>query len=147
MKRIRSLLPLGVIGFLIVLGLLAGCYRPASPDVTATPAAGAEDAPSEPGLMATAAAESTRTAEMAAATATPTEVPPTSTPTPTATAQPASNNAGAASDPVGDLVGHLHGEAAGDCDEVSSPPPFLGYEPGLLKDVQMAREGAGADLC
>jgi LysM repeat protein len=88
MKRIRSLLPLGVIGFLIVLGLLASCYRPASPDVTATPAAGAEGAPSEQDQIATAAAESTRMAEAAAATATPTEVPPTSTPTPTATAVP-----------------------------------------------------------
>ena len=62
MKRIRSLSPLGAIGFLIVLGLLAGCYRPASPDVTATPAAGAEGAPPEQEQMATAAAESTRTA-------------------------------------------------------------------------------------
>ena len=88
MKRIRSLLPLGAIGMLIVLGMLAGCYRPASPDVTATPAAGAEVAPSEQDQMATAAAEATRTAEMAGATATPTETPPTSTPTPTATAAP-----------------------------------------------------------
>jgi LysM repeat protein len=88
MKRIRSLLPLGAIGILIVLGMLAGCYRPASPDVTATPAAGAVVAPSEQDQMATAAAETTRTAEMAEATATPTETPPPSTPTPTATAVP-----------------------------------------------------------
>jgi len=90
MKRIRSLLPLGAIGMLIVLGMLAGCYRPAAPDVTATPAAGAEVVPSEQDQLATAAAESTRTAEMAEATPTPTAtpVPPTPTPTPTATPLP-----------------------------------------------------------
>ena len=87
MERTRSFLPLGVIGMLIVLSLLAGCYRPAAPDVTPTAAAAAEDVPSEEDQLATAAAESTRTAEMAEATATPTEPPPTPTPT-TAPATP-----------------------------------------------------------
>ena len=89
MERTRSFLPLGVIGMLIVLSLLAGCYRPAAPDVTPTAAAAAEDVPSEEDQLATAAAESTRTAEMAEATATPTEPPPTPTPT-TAPATPTS---------------------------------------------------------
>lgn len=87
MERTRSFLPLGVIIMLIVLSLLAGCYRPAAPDVTPTAAAAAEGVPSEADQLATAAAESTRTAEMAEATATPTEPPPTPTPT-TAPATP-----------------------------------------------------------
>jgi len=81
MERTRSFLPLGAIGVLIVLSLLAGCYRPAAPDVTPTAAAAAEIVPSEEDQLATAAAESTRTAEMAETTATPTMPPPTPTPT------------------------------------------------------------------
>lgn len=77
-----------------MLGLLGGCYRPAAPDVTATPAGGAAAAPSETDQIATAAAESTRVAETATeATSTvgaPTvpASPPTPTFTPTPTAVP-----------------------------------------------------------
>jgi LysM repeat protein len=88
MMRKRSVLPLGTIGLLIVLGLLAGCYRPAAPDVTPTPAGGAEAAPSDEEQIATAAAESTRVAAAAEETATPTVPPPTPTPSPTPTPVP-----------------------------------------------------------
>jgi LysM repeat protein len=96
MKRTHTSLPLCMIGLLVVLGLLSGCYRPAAPDVTATPAAGAEAAQAEegtPDLIATGIAESdraTRMAEEAATGETPT-VPPTPTSTPTvvpATSEP-----------------------------------------------------------
>jgi len=82
MKRIRSLIPLGMIGLVVVLGVLAGCYRPVAPDLTPTVAGEAEAVPPEDAQMATAAAESTRAALGAAEeTATPTEEPPTPTPT------------------------------------------------------------------
>ena len=97
------------LGFLAVLGLLTGCLRQASPDVTATPAAGAHGlAPTETsGVMidatamaGTAIANATLAAQAAEAlspTATPTPlptatpIPPTATPTavPVATAAPA----------------------------------------------------------
>ena len=104
MKTPRHAWFLGVIGLLIVLSLLSGCYRPVAPDVTPTPAGGAATAPSDEQQMATAAAESTRVARTAAEVTTtegtttvspstptftptptavsPTPVPPTSTPTP-----------------------------------------------------------------
>jgi LysM repeat protein len=109
MKTPRHAWFLSVIGLLIVLGLLGGCYRPAAPDVTATPGGAAATAPSESEQIATAAAESVRATEIATgATATvgaptvpsspstatstptptatpPTAVLPTSTPTPTST--------------------------------------------------------------
>jgi LysM repeat protein len=82
MKKIRPLSPLGMIGLVVVLGVLAGCYRPASPDLTPTVAGGAEAALSEEEQIAAAATESARATEAAAAeTATPTEEPPTATPT------------------------------------------------------------------
>jgi LysM repeat protein len=87
------LLPWGLLGlfvfavaWVLIITLPSRCYRPAPPDVTATPAAGAEGAPSEQDQRATAAAESTRTAEMAEVTTMPAEPPPTAMPTPTATA-------------------------------------------------------------
>jgi LysM repeat protein len=89
MKKTRPPLLLGTVGVLIVLGLMAGCYRPAAPDVTVTPGGGAEAVPSAQDQMATAAAETTRAAEMAEETPTvesPTSPLPTSTPTPTETA-------------------------------------------------------------
>jgi LysM repeat protein len=88
MKKTRPPLLLGTVGVLIVLGLVTGCYRPAAPEVTMTPAGGAEAVPSVQEQAATAAAESTRAAEMAEETPTvesPTSPPPTSTPPPTGT--------------------------------------------------------------
>jgi LysM repeat protein len=98
MKKIRPLLPLGMIGLVVVLGVLAGCYRPASPDLTPTVALGAEAALSEEEQIAAAATESARATEAAAAeTATPTEEPPTATPTtPSPTNTPVPTTAAAA---------------------------------------------------
>jgi len=101
MKKIRPIL-LGTVGLLIVLILAGGCYRPAAPDVTATPAADTESAESEeptepaeedPDMLATGAANATLAAggeEESEETATeePTEVSPTSTPTAEPTAVP-----------------------------------------------------------
>ena len=82
MKRIRSLIPLGIIGLVVVLGVLSGCYRPVAPDLTPTVAGEAEAVPSDEEQIAAAATESARAAEAAAEeTATPTEEPPTPTPT------------------------------------------------------------------
>lgn len=83
MKKPRRALFLGGIGILTVLGLMAGCYRPAAPDVTPTSPVSVEATPSEEDQMATADANATRAAEVAAEE-TPTETPtpiPTSTPT------------------------------------------------------------------
>jgi LysM repeat protein len=88
MKKTRPSLLVGTIALLIVLGLLAGCYRPASPDVTVTPAGDVEAVPSETDLVGTAAARSTQAAATAGETPvaeSPTVPPPTSTPTPTPT--------------------------------------------------------------
>ncbi len=99
MKKIRSI-SLSTIGFLVVLILAAGCYRPAAPDVTPTVAGEAEAAgtataePSEgepteedPDMLATGAANATLAAEgeESEATAEPTEAPtePPSSPSPT----------------------------------------------------------------
>ena len=96
-EKTRPSWPLGVICLLIVLGLLAGCYRPAAPDVTPTPGAGAEAAPPEegaPDIIGTAQAESARATQMAQGTPVdeaPTEPPPTSTPTPAPTAAEATS--------------------------------------------------------
>jgi len=90
-KRIRCPSILGTMCLLIVLSLMTGCYRPAAPEVTATPAGEAEEALPEEELMTTAAAESTRVAEMAEETPvaeTPTVPLPMPTPVPTATAEP-----------------------------------------------------------
>lgn len=95
------------VGFLMVLGLLTGCLRQASPDVTATPAGSAHwfvptattDAVDATAMAGTAVANATLAAQAAEAlvsTATPTPlptatpVPPTATPTagPVATAAP-----------------------------------------------------------
>ncbi len=87
-KKPRPSLYLSTICLLIVLGLVTGCYRSVAPDVTTTPASGAEAVQTEegtPDMMATALAESARATQMAgeASTAeTPTALPPTSTPTP-----------------------------------------------------------------
>ena len=78
MKKTRPPLLLGTVGVLIVLGLMTGCYRPAAPDVTMTPGGGTEAVPSAQDQMATAAAETTRAAEMAEET--PTVESPTSPP-------------------------------------------------------------------
>jgi len=88
MKRTRSSLFLSTLGLSLVLVLMAGCYRPAAPDVTPTPAEGAEVAPSDEEIVATAAAGATQAAE---ATVEATEAPPTATPvppTPVPTAEP-----------------------------------------------------------
>jgi len=85
MKKTRRFLSLSIAGSLILLGLMSGCYRPAAPDVTPTPAGGAEAVqPGEgtPDLMATAAANTTLAAQ--AAEETPVvKTPPRPTPTPT----------------------------------------------------------------
>ena len=89
MKKNHPFLLLGTMGLLIVLSLMTGCYKPAAPDVTMTPAGEAEVVPLEEGttdVMATARAESTRVAQAAEETPTsesPTTPPSTSTPTPT----------------------------------------------------------------
>jgi LysM repeat protein len=89
MEKRRPSLPFYVIGMIVTLGLLAGCYRPAAPDVTETPAVGAEAVQAEegtPDLAATAIARTTQNAQAAGATSpveTPTQPPSTSTPTPT----------------------------------------------------------------
>ena len=105
MKKPRRSLFLGAIGVLVALGLLAGCYRPAAPDVTPTSAGGGQAAPSTQDQLSTAAANSTQAARSVAGTATatatispvtptPTSVPATSVPptspppTPTATPSP-----------------------------------------------------------
>ena len=104
MKRTRLPLFLSTIGLLIVLSLMTGCYRSVAPDVTETPAAGADVAPSEEEQLATAAgadvvpseeeqfataaAESTRVAQAAeTGESSPTETP--TTPSPTQTQPPA----------------------------------------------------------
>lgn len=97
MKKIRSAF-LGILGLLVILVLAAGCYRPAAPDVTGTPAGGAEASPpGTPDVEATARANATEAAQTTAAqapeeeesTATSTELPGTATPLPTATSEPA----------------------------------------------------------
>jgi LysM repeat protein len=81
MKKPRRASFLGGIGTLIVLGLMAGCYRPVAPDVTPTSPVSVVATLSEEELMGTANANSTRAAE-AAAEETPTLTPiPSSTPT------------------------------------------------------------------
>jgi len=93
MKKPSPSLSLGTIGLLIVLVLLTGCYKPASPDVTPTLAAAADAEAVQPesgtpDLEATGIANATLAAqgpEETAPTETPTEVPPTSTPTPVPT--------------------------------------------------------------
>ena len=99
MKKNRSAF-LGILGLLIVLVLAAGCYRPAAPDVTGTPAGDAEASPpGTPDVEATARANATEAAQTTAAqtpepseqeepTETPTEEPATATPLPTATTEP-----------------------------------------------------------
>jgi len=93
MIKNRSPLFLSAVGLLILLGLAAGCHRPASPNVTATSAGGAEAAPQvegTPDFQATSIANSTMAAqptqEEEAPTATPTSPPPpppTQIPSPT----------------------------------------------------------------
>jgi len=91
MDKTRFLL----VSALVVLGLVTGCYREAAPDVTPTPAGGAQVAPSEegtPDIMATAAANSaleTQAARGAAETLTAETPTATLPPTETPTAEPA----------------------------------------------------------
>jgi len=84
MKSVRSLLP-SLLGLLVVLLLLAGCYMPAAPDVTPTPSQQeVEDA-----LMATMAAQAAQTnltiTAMAATPPAPTETPTSPPPSPAET--------------------------------------------------------------
>ena len=97
MKGKRILWFLSTIGLLVMLVLLTGCYRPASPDITPTPLEGAEVAPSDEDIAATAVAEATRAAQPPEETepqptdtsAPPSPAPlPTSPPAPAATEQP-----------------------------------------------------------
>ncbi|MBU0704159.1 MAG: LysM peptidoglycan-binding domain-containing protein [Chloroflexi bacterium] len=84
MNKTRILL----LSALVVLSLMTGCYREAAPDVTPTPAGGAQVAPPEegtPDLMATAAANSaleTQAAQEGAETP-PAESPIATSPPPT----------------------------------------------------------------
>jgi LysM repeat protein len=87
MKKIHPFLPLGTICVLVVLSLVTGCYRPASPDLTPTPGT--------PNMMGTAAVHSADATQAAQATTgeespveTPTTPPPTATPVPTQTPVP-----------------------------------------------------------
>lgn len=91
MKRNRNRLFLSASGLVIMLVLMAGCYRPAAPDVTGTPAGGGEVVSPEEEQVATAIVEATR----AAAAAGESEPAPTETliplsPEPTAVPQPTS---------------------------------------------------------
>ena len=89
MKRTRSLLFPGTLGVVVVLALLAGCYRPAAPDVTLTPVGEAEVVPSDEEIAVTAVAEATRAAAaMEETEAAPTETPVAPSPEPTAESQP-----------------------------------------------------------
>lgn len=91
MNKTRPSLALGTIGLLVVLGLMAGCYRPAAPDVTPTPAGGVQGTLSQEDMQATAAANATLAAQAAEATSpveTPTVPPATATPLPTAAFTP-----------------------------------------------------------
>jgi LysM repeat protein len=99
MKKVRPVF-LGMIGFLSVLVLMTGCYKPAAPDVEPTSATGAATAQAGeemPDVMATAAANATLAAQATGedeATPSPTETPtelapsPTASPTPEPTAVP-----------------------------------------------------------
>jgi len=117
MKKIQRPSFLGTIGLLIVLGLMAGCYRPAAPDVTPTLATGAEVAPSEEDIMATAAAESARATQVAGENPTvepPTAPPPTQTqppatplPTPVPTIPPPTTSAPTPTSPPTGKVTHV----------------------------------------
>ena len=88
MKKIHPFLPLGTICVLVVLSLVTGCYRPASPDLTPTPGT--------PDMMGTAAAHSADATQATQADTgaeespveTPTTPPPTATPVPTQTSVP-----------------------------------------------------------
>jgi LysM repeat protein len=90
MSKSRCPLLLSTVGLLIVLGLTVGCYREAAPDVTPTPAGGAQVVLPEATLNATEiAATGIANATLAAqpqetpAAETPTTPPPTPTPSPT----------------------------------------------------------------
>ncbi len=93
MKKVRPVF-LSMIGFLLALILMTGCYKPASPDVTETPVTGATPGASAatgqteedmPDVMATAAANATIAAQP---TTPPTEAPTEPAPTPTASPTP-----------------------------------------------------------
>ncbi len=78
MKSVRSLLPL-LLGLLVVLLLLAGCYMPAAPDVTPTPS----QQDMEDLFMQTVGAQAAQTeAAMTALPPVPTEIPTPIPPTP-----------------------------------------------------------------
>ncbi|MFQ6100020.1 MAG: LysM peptidoglycan-binding domain-containing protein [Anaerolineae bacterium] len=95
MRKTRLFLLLGT---LIVLGTMTGCYKEVAPDVTPTPGAGAQAVPLEegtPDLVATAAANSALLTQEAAEAegegeTLPTETPtaPPDTPTPSSTPVP-----------------------------------------------------------
>jgi len=93
MKKVRPVF-LGMIGFLSVLILVTGCYKPAAPDVEPTSATGAATAQAGeemPDVMATAAANATLAAQATGedeATPLPTETPTEPAPTPTASPIP-----------------------------------------------------------
>jgi len=111
MKKTRRPLFLGTIGMLIVLGLMTGCYRPAATDVTPTPATGAEVAPSEEDMMATAAAESAWVTQVMGETPTvepPTAPPPTQT-QPPATPPPTTSAPTPTSPPTGEVTHVVQG--------------------------------------
>ncbi len=93
MSKTRRPLFLSMVVLLIVLGLLTGCYRPAAPDVTQTPAGGEEGAPppeeGTPDLMATGNANATLAAEPTEESeAAPTETMLSPAPTLTSTLAP-----------------------------------------------------------
>lgn len=80
MNKPRFLLFLGA---LVILSLMTGCYREAAPDVTPTPAGGAQVAPpgeGTPDIMGTAAANSALATQAAQEAETPATEPPTATP-------------------------------------------------------------------
>lgn len=94
MKKTRSTF-LSIVGLSVVLILAAGCYRPAAPDVTTTPAGEAEASPLEtPDVEATAIANATEAAETRAAQTPESEesteatAEPTAMPTSTEMAEP-----------------------------------------------------------
>jgi LysM repeat protein len=89
MKTPRRALYLGGIGMLIVLGLMAGCYRPVAPDVTPTSPVSVEATPSAEAVIETETEETPTETPTPIPSSTPTTAPATAVPTtPAPTALP-----------------------------------------------------------
>ncbi len=119
MKKVRSVL-LGTIGFLIVLGLMTGCYKPAAPDVTPTPAGDIQTGEEMPDVMATAAANATLAAQAVEGTSEGATLPAETSTESAPTAVPTSPPASPTSEPATSVPATEPAPAA------TSPPPAEG---------------------